>query len=113
MFDSFWGECGCRCVGSGGRELCLHLFCLVEMSDDERGRGSTYIHTYTPAVFTSPIMSRHSTVLELRGVGKKRVTLNTFAMQEKAAALDTLVRCASVDTDSLHFVDDNLCAHRR
>lgn len=30
-------------------------------------------------------------MLDVRGVGKKRITLNTYAVQEKAAALDTLV----------------------
>ena len=36
--------------------------------------------------------NRQSAVLDVRGVGKKRITLNTYAVQEKAAALDTLVR---------------------
>jgi hypothetical protein len=35
--------------------------------------------------------TRQSAVLDVRGVGKKRITLNTYAVQEKAAALDTLV----------------------
>ncbi len=40
--------------------------------------------------------ARQSAVLDVRGVGKKRITLNTYAVLEKAAALDTLDRYARV-----------------
>lgn len=35
-------------------------------------------------------------VLDIRGVGRKRITLNTFAVLEKAAALDTVEKYARV-----------------
>ena len=64
------------------------------------GSRPSNIHTHIPSLYSSlppPIplslvSLRQSAVVDVRGVGKKRITLNTYAVQEKAAALDTLVR---------------------
>lgn len=49
-----------------------------------------------PGVEESADSGTQTAVLDIRGVGRKRITLNTFAVVEKAAALDTLEKYARV-----------------